>query len=135
MYIPLPHLIERLSYIYYIEFNEKYEGESMSGGTVITGDNFEAEVIKSPIPVLLDFWADWCNPCKMIGPFIDQLAKEYAGRIKVGKVNVDEQGELAGTHNIVSIPTLVLYKDGSPIRQKVGAVPKHDIEGLFKDLI
>jgi thioredoxin 1 len=107
----------------------------MSGGTVITDDNFEAEVIKSPIPVLLDFWADWCNPCKMIGPFIDQLAEEYAGRIKVGKVNVDEQGGLAGQHGIVSIPTLVLYKDGSQIRQKIGAAPKHDIEGLFKDLI
>ncbi|MDR1900304.1 MAG: thioredoxin [Treponema sp.] len=107
----------------------------MSSGTDITSDNFEAEVIKSPIPVLLDFWADWCNPCKMIGPFIDQLAAEYTGRVKVGKVNVDEQNELAGRHGIVSIPTLVLYKDGSPVRQKVGAAPKHDIEGLFKDLI
>jgi thioredoxin 1 len=107
----------------------------MSGGTVITGDNFEAEVLKSPIPVLLDFWADWCNPCKMIGPFIDQLAEEYAGRIKVGKVNVDEQDDLAGQHGIVSIPTLVLYKDGSLIRQKTGAVPKRDIEGLFRDLV
>jgi thioredoxin 1 len=107
----------------------------MSGETIITSDNFETEVVKSPIPVLLDFWAGWCNPCKMIGPFIDQLAEEYAGRIKVGKVNVDEQGDLAETHGIVSIPTLVLYKDGSPIRQKVGAVPKRDIEGLFKDLI
>jgi thioredoxin 1 len=107
----------------------------MSGGTVITSDNFESEVLKSPTPVLLDFWADWCNPCKTIGPFIDQFAEEYAGRIKVGKINVEEQSGLAEQHGIVSIPTLVLYKDGSPIRQKIGAVPKHDIEELFKDLI
>jgi thioredoxin 1 len=71
----------------------------------------------------------------MIGPFIDQLATEYEGRLKVATVNVDEQGDLAGQHGIVSIPTLVLYKDGSPVQQQVGAAPKQQIESLFKDLV
>jgi len=101
----------------------------------ITDDNFETEVLKSQIPVLLDFWASWCNPCKMIGPFIEQLAGEYSGRVKVGKVNVDEAGEIASRHGIVSIPTLVVYKNGQIVNQAVGAFPKQNIEALFKDFI
>jgi thioredoxin 1 len=101
----------------------------------ITDANFETEVLKSQIPVFLDFWASWCNPCRMIGPFIEQLASEYSGRIKVGKVNVDEAGELASRHGIVSIPTLVVYKDGQIVNQAVGAFPKQGIEALFKDFI
>ena len=107
----------------------------MSEHINITDDNFETEVIKSQIPVLLDFWASWCNPCKMIGPFIEQLASEYSGRIKVGKVNVDEAGELASRHGIVSIPTLVVYKDGQIVNKAVGAFPKQNIEALFKDYL
>jgi thioredoxin 1 len=107
----------------------------MSNGVTITGANFEAEVLKSSVPVLVDFWAQWCNPCKMIGPILDQLADEYAGRIKIGKVNVDEEGDLAGQHNITSIPALIIYKDGQIIRQETGARPKHELENLFKDLI
>jgi thioredoxin 1 len=107
----------------------------VSNGLTITNENFESEVIASPIPVLIDFWAGWCGPCKMIGPLIDQLAGEYEGRLKVGKVNVDEQGELAGRHNIASIPTLIVYKDGSPVQQQIGAAPKQQIEALFKNLI
>ncbi|MDR1971059.1 MAG: thioredoxin [Treponema sp.] len=107
----------------------------MSKGITITNENFESEVLASPLPVLIDFWADWCGPCKMIGPFIDQLAAEYEGRLKVGKVNVDEQGELAGRYGVASIPTLILYKDGRPAAQQVGAAPKQQIEALFKDLI
>ena len=101
----------------------------------ITDANFETEVLKSPIPVLLDFWAAWCGPCRMIGPMIEQMAEEYSGRLKVGKVNVDEEAELAGRHSIVSIPTLVVYKDGKIVNQAVCGLPKHSIEALFKEII
>ena len=101
----------------------------------ITTGNFQSEVLDSSVPVLLDFWASWCGPCKMIGPMIDQLANEYSGRLKVGKVNVDENSALAEQHGIVSIPTLILYKDGALAGQKTGAVPKNDIVALFKNLI
>jgi thioredoxin 1 len=101
----------------------------------ITNDNFKSEVIDSSVPVLLDFWADWCNPCKMIAPFIMQIAEEYSGRIKVGKVNVDEENALAEKHGVSSIPTLIVYHEGNIVRQQPGALPKRDIEGLFKDLL
>ena len=101
----------------------------------VTGANFDAEVLKSPVPVLLDFWAAWCGPCRMIGPFIDQLAGEYEGRLKVGKVNVDEEDALASRHGIVSIPTLIVYKDGNIANKAVGALPKQGIEALFKGII
>ena len=101
----------------------------------LTCDNFESEVLRSSIPVLIDFWAPWCGPCKMLGPLIDQLAEEYSGQIKVGKVNVDEEPSLAEQYGIASIPTLILFKDGVNAGQRVGAVPKHDIEALFKNLL
>ncbi len=107
----------------------------MSAEITLTSANFEAEVLKSSVPVLIDFWAEWCMPCKMIGPAIDQLAAAYEGKLKVAKVNVDQESDLAGQHNIVSIPTILVYKEGKMVRQKVGAVPKHEIENLFKDLI
>jgi len=106
----------------------------VSAGITITGGNFEQEVLQSPIPVLIDFWASWCGPCKMISPFIDQLAGEYEGRIKIGKVNVDEENGLAERHGIASIPALVLYKDGVIVDQRNGAAPKRDIEAMFRDI-
>lgn len=102
---------------------------------IITGANFEAEVLKSNVPVLVDFWASWCGPCKMIAPFLSQLAEEYTGRVKISKVNVDEEQDLASQHGIVSIPTLVIYQGGKIVNQKMGAMPKQEIEKLFKNLV
>jgi thioredoxin 1 len=107
----------------------------MSNGVTITAANFDSEVLQSSIPVLLDFWAGWCHPCKIISPILDQIADEYRGRLKIGKVNVDEENDLAGKHNISSIPTLVIYKNGSIALQQTGAMPKQDIENLFKGLL
>jgi thioredoxin 1 len=107
----------------------------MSSGIAISAANFENEVLKSPVPVLIDFWAEWCQPCRMIGPLLDQLAGEYADRVKICKVNVDEENGLASQHNVVSIPTMVVYKGGQLVRQQVGAVPKAQIAAMFSDLI
>ena len=107
----------------------------MSECIVVTAANFETEVLQAPVPVLLDFWAPWCGPCKMIGPIVEQLAAEYSGRLKVGKINVDEEADLAGRHGIVSIPSLMVYKDGALANQTAGALPKQNIEALFKDFL
>jgi len=98
----------------------------------ITKDNFEAEVLKSEVPVLLDFWAVWCGPCRMIAPALAQIAEEQAGKVKVGKINVDEQMELAMQFGVTSIPMLVVMKDGQMVKKAVGAMPKEKIEALFK---
>ena len=107
----------------------------MSVEITVTGTNFQKEVLESPIPVLLDFWAEWCNPCRMIAPSVEQLAEAYQGKITVGKVNVDVEAELAGQFNIISIPTLMIFKGGQVAAQKVGAFPKHEIEALIKGAI
>jgi thioredoxin 1 len=96
---------------------------------------FDTEVTASELPVLVDFWAEWCMPCRMIAPSVEQLAETYKGKLKVFSVNVDNEPDLAGKFNVVSIPTLIVFKGGVLHRQKVGAVPKHDIESLFKDLV
>lgn len=98
----------------------------------ITRENFENEVMKSNIPVLIDFWAPWCGPCRMMGPIIEQLAEEYEGKTKVGKVNVDEEGELSQAFRVMSIPTIVLVKDGKVVRQAVGARPKAEVEAMLQ---
>ena len=86
--------------------------------------NFEEEVLNSPLPVLVDFYADWCNPCKMMAPTVAKLAEAYEGKVKVGKINVDEQPELASKFGIMSIPTLVVMKNGKIVTQVSGARPK-----------
>ncbi|MFP4429976.1 MAG: thioredoxin [Spirochaetota bacterium] len=99
----------------------------------ITTENFESEVLKSDVPVIVDFWAEWCMPCKMIAPALEELADQYDGKVKVGKLNVDEQADLAAQYDIISIPTLLLFKDGEVADQHVGAAPKPRLEALFKD--
>ena len=98
----------------------------------ITRENFENEVMKSNIPVLIDFWAPWCGPCQMMGSIIEQLAEEYEGKAKVGKVNVDEEGELSQAFGVMSIPTIVLVKDGKVVKQAVGARPKTEVEAMLQ---
>ena len=97
----------------------------------ITNENFEAEVLKSEIPVLVDFWAAWCGPCRMLAPAVAQIAAECEGKIKVGKVNVDEQPELAQRFGIMSIPTVLVFKDGKKVNQSIGLVPKDKLLELF----
>ena len=90
----------------------------------VTNETFENEVLKSPVPVLVDFWAAWCSPCKAVAPIVDQLATEFAGKLKVVKVNVDDSEDIAIRYNIRSIPTLIVYKGGQEVERLIGAYPK-----------
>jgi thioredoxin 1 len=104
----------------------------MAGQNVLafTDASFDTDVVNSDTPVLVDFWAEWCGPCKMMSPTIDAIATEYAGKLKVGKVNVDENGGIAMRFNIRGIPTLLLFKGGRVVEQKVGAVGKSEVQKM-----
>ncbi len=94
----------------------------------VTDADFTEEVLNSDLPVLVDFWADWCGPCKMVAPVVEELANDYDGRLKVMKVDVDSSPLTAGNYGIRSIPTLLIFKDGKPVQQVVGAVPKQMLQ-------
>ena len=99
---------------------------------IITKENFENEVLKSDIPVLVDFWATWCGPCRMLAPIVEEIANENEGKLKVGKIDVDQQPELAMQFRVASIPTLILFKEGKAVAQSLGYKPKAQIEAMLK---
>jgi len=101
----------------------------------ITSDNFETEVMNSTQPVLVDFWAEWCGPCRMLGPVIDQIAEQYPEKVKVGKVNVDSQVNLASKFRVMSIPTIMIFNNGEIVNKVVGARPKEEFENMIKKVI
>ncbi len=99
------------------------------------GNNFDSEVINSDVPVLVDFWAPWCGPCKMIGPIVEELAAEFGDKVKIGKVNVDDNQELAGKFGIRGIPTVMLFKGGEVANSFVGLRPKEDLAQALNDAL
>ena len=105
----------------------------MSTEITLTEDNFDSEVLNSDIPVLVDFWAEWCMPCKMIGPIVADIAESYKGKLKVAKLEVDNAPSVADTYKIISIPTLLVFKNGEVVNQFVGAGSRDHIEALFKE--
>jgi thioredoxin 1 len=106
----------------------------MAGDNTLTftDSTWDKDVLNSEVPVLVDFWAEWCGPCRMMTPTVDSIANDYAGRVKVGKVNVDENGGTAMRYNIRGIPTLLLFKGGQIVEQKVGAVGKNDVQKMLE---
>ena len=101
----------------------------------ITDANFKQEVLESKIPVLVDFWAEWCAPCLMVAPAVEEIAKEYQGKLKVCKLNVDEASKTASMYGIMSIPTLAIFKNGEVVDKIIGVVPKSELESVIKPYI
>ncbi len=99
----------------------------------LTEENFNEEVIKSELPVLIDFWAEWCGPCKRVAPVVEEIAKEYSGKIKVAKLDVDEAPNVAGKYGIMSIPTLIIFKNGKAIEQVVGYLNKSELKTKIEE--
>ena len=100
-----------------------------------TNENFDTEVMNSEVPVLIDFYADWCGPCKMMGPVVEELAKEYDGKVKVGKINVDEQPELAQKYGVLIIPYFAFIKNGELVSDEMGAVPKDRLAAKLQEML
>lgn len=101
----------------------------------LTSENFEEEVLQSDKPVLVDFWAEWCGACKMVAPVVEDLAANYSDKLKVGKLNVDEGMEYASSYGIMSIPTLIIFKDGQEAERVVGYMPKEELESVLEKYI
>lgn len=100
-----------------------------------TDDNFDSEVLKSDKPCLVDFWAEWCGPCRMVGPVVEEIAKEYAGKLKVGKLNVDDNNKTAVQYGIMSIPSLLFFSGGKVVDQIIGAVPKKQLVQRIEKIV
>ena len=107
----------------------------MSDLLVVSDDNFDAEIMNSDLPAMVDFWAEWCGPCKMVGPIVEELANEYTGKIKVAKMDVDKNPQTPIKFGIRNIPTLILFKNGEVAQTIVGAQPKNNIENELKKLL
>jgi thioredoxin 1 len=97
----------------------------------LTDSNFDSEVKQPGVPILVDFWAEWCGPCRMVAPILEQLSDEYTGKVRIGKVNVDDHSALAGKYGVQSIPTLLLFKDGKVVEQYIGAAPRDVLARLL----
>jgi thioredoxin 1 len=107
----------------------------MSASILLTDDNFENEISSSEVPVLVDFWAKWCGPCRIVSPIIEEIAEDYKGKIKVAKLNVDENPKVTYLNGIRSIPTLIIFKDGKPVDKILGAAPKSHIVEVIEDVL
>lgn len=102
---------------------------------LFTSENFEAEVLKSEIPVLVDFYADWCGPCKMMGPIVDEVASMFEGKVLVGKLNVDDSSDIAFQYKVMSIPTLIIFKDGAVVRKETGVQTKKTVVTALNEVL
>lgn len=96
----------------------------MGNAMIFNDENFQKEVLESDVPVLVDFWASWCGPCQMLTPVVDELTEDYSGKVKIGKMNTEENANITGQYGIISIPTLIIFKEGKPVDQIIGVVPK-----------
>lgn len=102
---------------------------------ILTDQTFEQEVLQSRMPVLVDFWAPWCAPCRIVSPIVEELAKEYEGKLKVGKLNVDDNQETAGKYGIMSIPSLLIFKNGQPLKTMIGAQGKDSLKKGIEEVL
>lgn len=102
---------------------------------ILTDQNFEAEVLKSDVPVLVDFWAVWCTPCRIVDPIVHELAHEYSGKLKVGKLNVDENPESSQNYHVMSIPTIMLFKNRQPVKSIIGAQSKENFKKAIEEVL